>query len=40
MGATLILNMESHGYTVAVYNETVQKVDDFVNRRGKGEKLL
>jgi 6-phosphogluconate dehydrogenase len=40
MGENLILNMESHGYTVAVYNRTTSKVDDFVNGRGKGKKLV
>lgn len=40
MGENLVLNMESHGYTVAVYNRTTQKVDDFVNGRGKGKKII
>ena len=39
MGENLILNMESHGYSVAVYNRTVQKVDDFVNGRAKGKNI-
>ena len=30
MGENLILNMESKGFTVACYNRTVSKVDDFV----------
>ncbi|MCK4748018.1 MAG: hypothetical protein KAT15_13300, partial [Bacteroidales bacterium] len=30
MGGNLVLNMESHGYTVAVYNRTVEKVDKFI----------
>lgn len=34
MGENLVLNMESKGYTVAVYNRTVEKVDHFVNGRG------
>ena len=38
MGENLVLNMESHGYTVAVFNRTTSKVDDFVNGRGKGKK--
>ena len=29
MGENLILNMESHGYTVAVFNRTIEKVDEF-----------
>ena len=34
MGENLVLNMESKGYTVAVYNRTVEKVDTFINGRG------
>jgi 6-phosphogluconate dehydrogenase len=40
MGENLVLNMESRGFTVAVYNRTTSKVDDFVNGRGKGKKLV
>jgi 6-phosphogluconate dehydrogenase len=40
MGENLVLNMESKGFTVAVYNRTVSKVDDFVNGRGKGKNLI
>ena len=40
MGENLILNMESRGFTVAVYNRTVSKVDDFLNGRGQGKKLI
>ena len=40
MGENLVLNMESHGFTVAVFNRTTSKVDDFVNGRGKGKKLV
>ena len=29
MGENLILNMESKGFTVACFNRTVSKVDDF-----------
>jgi 6-phosphogluconate dehydrogenase len=39
MGENLILNMESHGYSVAVYNRTVSKVDNFVNGRAKGKNI-
>jgi phosphoglycerate dehydrogenase-like enzyme len=31
MGENLAMNMESKGFTVAVYNRTVQKVADFVS---------
>ncbi|MDR0287879.1 MAG: decarboxylating NADP(+)-dependent phosphogluconate dehydrogenase, partial [Clostridiales bacterium] len=40
MGENLVLNMESKGFTVAVYNRTVSKVDDFINGRGKGKKFI
>ncbi|MCL1933428.1 MAG: decarboxylating NADP(+)-dependent phosphogluconate dehydrogenase [Candidatus Azobacteroides sp.] len=40
MGENLALNMESKGFTVAVYNRTVSKVDDFVNGRGKGKNFI
>ena len=40
MGENLVLNMESKGFTVAVFNRTVSKVDDFVNGRGKGKKIV
>lgn len=40
MGENLVLNMESRGYTVAVYNRTTSKVDELVQGRGKGKKLV
>ncbi|MBT8038651.1 MAG: decarboxylating NADP(+)-dependent phosphogluconate dehydrogenase [Gammaproteobacteria bacterium] len=40
MGENLVLNMESHGFTVAVYNRTTSKVDDFVNGRGAGKSIV
>jgi 6-phosphogluconate dehydrogenase len=40
MGENLVLNMESHGFTVAVFNRTVQKVINFVNGRGKGKNII
>ena len=40
MGENLVLNMESKGFTVAVYNRTVSKVDDFINGRGKGKNFI
>lgn len=40
MGENLVLNMESKGFTVAVYNRTVEKVDNFVNGRGKGKNIV
>jgi len=40
MGENLVLNMESKGFTVAVYNRTVSKVNDFMNGRGKGKNFI
>ncbi|GAB3027460.1 decarboxylating NADP(+)-dependent phosphogluconate dehydrogenase [Spirosoma pulveris] len=40
MGENLVLNMESKGYTVAVYNRTVEKVDNFINGRGAGKNFI
>lgn len=40
MGENLVLNMESHGFTVAVFNRTTSKVDHFIEGRGKGKKLV
>ena len=39
MGENLVLNIESHGYTVAVFNRTTRKVDEFVNGRGEGQEV-
>jgi 6-phosphogluconate dehydrogenase len=40
MGENLVLNMESRGYTVAVFNRTTSVVDKFVDGRGKGKKVV
>jgi len=40
MGENLVLNMERNGYTVAVFNRTVEKVDKFMNGRGKGKNFI
>ena len=39
MGENLALNMESKGFSVAVYNRTTSKVDDFMRGRGAGKKI-
>jgi 6-phosphogluconate dehydrogenase len=39
MGENLVLNMEDHGYSVAVFNRTVSKVDEFI-ARNPGKKLF
>ena len=40
MGENLILNMESKGFTVACFNRTVSKVDDFINGRAKSKNII
>ena len=40
MGENLVLNMESKGFTVAVYNRTVAKVDKFIEGRGAGKNFI
>ncbi len=40
MGENLVLNMERNGFTVAVYNRTVEKVDRFMGGRGKGKNFI
>ena len=40
MGENLVMNMESKGFTVAVYNRTVEKVDRFVNGRAAGKNII
>ncbi len=39
MGQNLVLNMNDHGYRVAVFNRTVSKVDDFVANEAKGTQV-
>ena len=39
MGENLVLNMESKGFRVSVFNRTVQKVDNFVQGRGAGKNI-
>src|SRR5512137_2440505 len=40
MGQNLVLNMNDHGYVVAVYNRTVSKVDDFIKGEAKGTQVV
>lgn len=40
MGENLVLNIESRGYTIAVFNRTTARVDDFVKGRAKGKKII
>ncbi len=40
MGQNLALNMDEHGIKVAVFNRTVAKVDEFLNRGVKGTRII
>ncbi len=40
MGENLILNAESKGFTVACFNRTTSKVDDFINGRAAGKNII
>ncbi|MBR5380103.1 MAG: decarboxylating NADP(+)-dependent phosphogluconate dehydrogenase [Clostridia bacterium] len=40
MGENLVMNMESKGFTVAVYNRTTSKVTNFVEGRAKGKNII
>lgn len=39
MGENLVLNMESKGFQVSVFNRSTDKVDNFVNGRAKGKNI-
>ena len=40
MGENLVMNMESRGFTVAVYNRSTEKVDRFVGGRAAGKHIV
>src|SRR5436853_2965041 len=40
MGENLVLNMESKGFSVAVYNRTTAVTEKFVNGRAKGKSIV
>jgi 6-phosphogluconate dehydrogenase len=40
MGQNLVLNMNDHGFKVAVFNRTVSKVDEFINDEAKGTEVV
>ncbi|MBI5725507.1 MAG: decarboxylating NADP(+)-dependent phosphogluconate dehydrogenase [Planctomycetes bacterium] len=40
MGQNLVLNMNDHGFAVAVFNRTVSKVDDFLAKEARGTKVM
>ncbi|MDD4080124.1 MAG: decarboxylating NADP(+)-dependent phosphogluconate dehydrogenase [Eubacteriales bacterium] len=40
MGENLVMNMESKGFSVAVFNRTTSKVKEFVEGRGRGRNII
>ena len=40
MGENLVMNMESKGFTVAVYNRHTEKVDKFIAGRAAGKNII
>ncbi|MCL7488483.1 MAG: decarboxylating NADP(+)-dependent phosphogluconate dehydrogenase [Desulfobulbaceae bacterium] len=40
MGQNLVLNMDDHDFSVAVFNRTTSKVDDFMAGPAKGTKII
>lgn len=40
MGQNLVLNMNDHGFRVAVYNRTVSKVDEFINNEAADTQVV
>ena len=40
MGENLVMNMESKGFSVAVYNRSVEKVEKFVGGRAAGKNIV
>ena len=39
MGQNLVLNMESKGYSVAVYNRTRQRTEEFISGKAKDKNI-
>jgi 6-phosphogluconate dehydrogenase len=39
MGQNLVLNMNDHGFTVAVFNRTASRVDEFLSQGAKGTRI-
>ncbi len=40
MGQNLVLNMADHGYTVAVFNRTTEKIDEFIDGPASGFSII
>jgi len=40
MGQNIVLNMDDHGYTISVFNRTVEKVDRFMEGEANGRNII
>ena len=40
MGENLVMNMESKGFSIAVYNRNIQRVTNFVEGRAKDKNII
>lgn len=40
MGENLVLNMERNGFSIAVFNRTIEKVDKFINGRARDKNIV
>ena len=40
MGENLAINIESKGFTIAVFNRTTEKVTNFIEGRAKGKNII
>ena len=40
MGRNLVLNMNDHGFNIAVFNRTISKVDDFIEGSARGRDIV
>ncbi|MFX1283358.1 MAG: decarboxylating NADP(+)-dependent phosphogluconate dehydrogenase [Promethearchaeota archaeon] len=40
MGQNLVLNMERNGYTIAIYNRTTKRIDEFINKKGLQKNII
>ena len=40
MGENLVMNMESKGFTVSVFNRTTEKVKEFLQGRAQGKNII
>ena len=39
MGQNLVLNIENRGFSVAVYNRTAERTQEFIQKRAQGKNI-